>query len=145
VGVRQLIRKRPLEVQHLTLLSGKMLTVPTEAETVRIKSYLIVKRNQVRDYLDVAAMSGKYGPEVVAEWIRNIDDYYTDDTAADGSAPVYTQLLRQLSDPSPKDSGTLKNLGNYKGLDKRWADWDQVREQCNLISTELGSLMEQDS
>ena len=47
VGVRQFIRKRPLEVQQIRLPSGNQLTVPTEAEILRIKWYRIVKRDQV--------------------------------------------------------------------------------------------------
>ena len=60
-GVRQLIRNRPLEVTEVTLPSGHMLRVPTPDETLRIKGFLIVRRNQVRDYLDVAALSDRYG------------------------------------------------------------------------------------
>jgi hypothetical protein len=48
-GVRQLIRNRPLEVTEVELPSGQMLRVPTPEETLRIKGYLIVRRNQVRD------------------------------------------------------------------------------------------------
>ncbi len=51
-GVRQLIRSRPLEVAEVSLPSGQVLRVPTPDETLRIKGYLIVRRNQVRDYLD---------------------------------------------------------------------------------------------
>jgi hypothetical protein len=53
-GVRQLIRTRPLEVTEVALPSGHVLRVPAPDETLRIQGYLIVRRNQVRDYLDVA-------------------------------------------------------------------------------------------
>ncbi|MBT2497919.1 hypothetical protein J7E25_02305 [Agromyces sp. ISL-38] len=45
-GIRQLIRTRPLETQRVTLPSGRSLTVPTMAETLRVKGFLIVRRNQ---------------------------------------------------------------------------------------------------
>src|ERR1700678_2530541 len=61
-GVRQLIRIRPLETIQVTLPSGAVLTVPTAEETLRVKGYLIVRRNQTRDYLDVAALADRYGP-----------------------------------------------------------------------------------
>ena len=137
VGVRQLIRKTPLETQNITLPSGHVLVVPTEAETVRIKSYLIVKRNQVRDFLDVAAMSARYGAASVASWLLDIDEYYVDETAHPGSKAVLTQLLRQLADPQPKDSRTTQRLENYKGLDKRWADWSIVVDECQLVAHEI--------
>jgi hypothetical protein len=55
-GVRQMIRTRPLETTQVTLPSGRVLTVPTAEETLRIKGFLIAGRNQTRDYLDVAAL-----------------------------------------------------------------------------------------
>ena len=142
VGVRQLIRKRPLEVQKFELPSGQELTVPTEAEILRVKAYLIVKRNQVRDFLDVAALSGRYGAEQAAEWLVSIDEYYTDDTAPDGSRAVLTQLVRQLSSPTPKDSRIIRDLANYKGLTKRWSSWDRVAEECRDLAQCLLSVEE---
>ncbi|MDR1151364.1 MAG: hypothetical protein LBK72_02605, partial [Bifidobacteriaceae bacterium] len=56
-GVRQLIRRRPLETERYRLPDGADVTVPTMDETLRIKAFLVVKRNQVRDYLDVAALA----------------------------------------------------------------------------------------
>src|ERR1700733_3806375 len=56
-GVRQMIRTRPLETMQVILPSGRVLTVPTAEETLRIKGFLIVRRNQTRDYLDVARLA----------------------------------------------------------------------------------------
>jgi hypothetical protein len=53
--------QRPLEVAEVTLPSGHVLRVPTADETLRIKGYLVVRRNQVRDYIDVAAASDRCG------------------------------------------------------------------------------------
>jgi hypothetical protein len=47
-GVRQLIRQQPLETMALNH-QGERLTVPTEAEILRIKAVLILKRNATRD------------------------------------------------------------------------------------------------
>src|SRR5215831_5314070 len=77
-GVRQLIRSRPLEVTEVELPSGQKLRVPTPDETLRIKGYLIVRRNQVRDYLDVVALSDRYGIPHSAQVLARIDLYYTD-------------------------------------------------------------------
>ncbi len=135
VGVRQLIRKLPLEVQKIRLPSGHEITVPTEAELVRIKAYLIVKRNQVRDYLDVGAMSSKYGPELVARWLLDLDEYYADDSAP--PMAVLSQLLKQLAVPSPRDSRTTARLDDYKGLSARWSDWGEVVAECQMLSAEI--------
>ena len=141
VGIRQLIRKRPLEVQRIVLPGGGELTVPTEAELLRVKAYLIVKRNQVRDFLDVAALAGRYGADQAAKWLLNIDEYYTDDTAAAGSRPVLGQLQRQLSDPHPRDTRTISSLADYKGVSRRWSSWEHVVEECQELSGELDKLL----
>ncbi|GAA4377198.1 hypothetical protein [Agromyces bauzanensis] len=72
-GIRQLTRMRPLETQRFRLPSGRSLTVPTMAETLRIKAYLIVKRNQTRDYLDVAALATRFGVDAAAGELAAID------------------------------------------------------------------------
>lgn len=135
-GVRQLIRNRPLEVAEVTLPSGQVLRVPTPDETLRIKGYLIVRRNQVRDYLDVAALSDKYGITHAADVLRHIDAYYTDQRGP-GPEGVATQLARQLADPKPADARTITQLGRYKGLDARWADWGNVTSVCRLLAVEM--------
>lgn len=132
-GVRQLIRLRPLEVQKVTLPSGKTITVPTLDETVRIKGYLIVKRNQMRDYLDVAALSGRFGTVHVGRVLAHIDEYYTDEKHAE-DRPVQAQLARQLVDPSPKDRSRVAELSRYKGLEPRWQRWEDVVAECRRLS-----------
>lgn len=123
-GVRQLIRKRPLECREATLPSGRTLRVPTAAETLRIKGFLCVKRNQVRDYLDVAALADRYGIDNAATVLARIDDYYADEQRGDEA--VATQLARQLAAPAPADSTRTSELGTYKGLAAQWHDWKSV-------------------
>ena len=123
-GVRQLIRTVPLEVREVGLPSGRTVRVPTAAETLRIKAFLIVKRNQVRDYLDVAALAESYGLGRAAQVLAEIDRYYSD-PAAQGR-PVASQLVRQLADARPKDVRVLEQLSGYKGLASRWHDWSIV-------------------
>jgi len=135
-GVRQLIRNRPLEVAEVSLPSGQVLRVPTPDETLRIKGYLIVRRNQVRDYLDVAALSDKYGIAHAGDVLRHIDAYYTDQRGP-GPEGVATQLARQLADPKPADARTITQLGRYKGLDARWADWGNVTSVCRSLAVEM--------
>ncbi|HTZ29023.1 MAG TPA: hypothetical protein VMC83_33790 [Streptosporangiaceae bacterium] len=135
-GVRQLIRNRPLEVTEVTLPSGHVLRVPTPDEILRIKGYLVVRRNQVRDYLDVAALSDRYGISHSAEVLSHIDIYYSDQRGS-GPEGVATQLARQLADPRPADARTIKQLGRYKGLDPRWTDWGNVVDVCRRVAVEM--------
>lgn len=137
-GVRQLIRARPLEVVEVALPSGRSLRVPTLEEILRIKGYLIVTRNQTRDFLDVAALSERTGLMAAASVLGGIDDYY--DAQRTGGLTVLSQLVRQLSEPKPKDSRTVRELNRYKQLEERWHDWSAVAEQCrDLARSILGS------
>jgi hypothetical protein len=135
-GVRQLIRSKPLEVIEVELPSGQKLRVPTPEETLRIKGYLIVRRNQVRDYLDVAALSDRYGIPESGQVLARIDLYYTDQRGPD-AAGVATQLARQLADPRPADQRTIRQLGSYKGLDARWTTWETVVGVCRSLAVEM--------
>lgn len=135
-GVRQLIRRKPLEVTEVELPSGHKLRVPTPDETLRIKGYLIVRRNQVRDYLDVAALSDRYGIPHSGQVLARIDLYYTDQRGP-GAEGVATQLARQLADPRPADQRTIRRLGSYKGLDARWTTWANVTGVCRSLAAEM--------
>ncbi len=58
-GVRQLIRTEPLETTTVDV-EGAALTIPTEAEILRIKGVLILRRNATRDYLDFVALATEW-------------------------------------------------------------------------------------
>jgi hypothetical protein len=125
-GVRQMIRKAPLEVAKVALPSGAEVTVPTVEETLRIKGFLVVRRNQTRDYLDLAALSDHVGCDQAAETLAHIDDFYADQHGVgDGIA---SQLVRQLSDPQPADRSVIDQLSSYRRLRRRWSDWSAVTE-----------------
>lgn len=123
-GVRQMIRKTPLEVTKLQLASGSEITVPTVEETLRIKAFLTVRRNQTRDYLDLAALADHVGIDHAAKVLGSIDDYYADQHGeGDG---VASQLVRQLSNPQPADRSTTRQLHSYRRLRRRWSEWAAV-------------------
>jgi hypothetical protein len=124
-SVRQLLRERPLEVAELNV-RGKRLVAPTAAETLRIKVWLALTRNQTRDYLDVAALADRIGLDEAGSILRGIDDYYAD--VNHHPQAVATQLVRQLSDPRPRDAEVTTQLSRYKRLDARWHDWSAVTD-----------------
>ena len=124
-GVRQMIRTKPLELVEIRLSSGRTLRVPTLEEILRIKAFLIVRRNQTRDYLDVVALADRAGSRRAAEVLAAIDEYYSDQHGA--GEGVASQLARQLADPRPADASVTVQLSSYRILDERWADWGRVR------------------
>jgi hypothetical protein len=134
-GVRQMIRQRPLEVAEATLPSGATLVVPTEDESLRIKGFLVVRRNQTRDYLDVAALADHMGIGQAAATLSHIDEYYADQRGSEDG--IATQLARQLADPKPKDISVTRQLGSYRKLARRWTSWTEV---CGILS-EVADLM----
>lgn len=135
-GVRQLIRRTPLEVTELRLPSGATVRVPTPDETLRIKAFLVVKRNQVRDYLDVAALADRYGLDHSAAVLARIDDFYGDQHDGHGQG-VASQIVRQLADPRPADTAALADLPRYKGLAPRWHQWAQVVAVCRELAVTI--------
>lgn len=134
-GVRQMIRKEPLEVTEVELPSGANVTVPTIEETLRIKAFLVVRRNQTRDYLDLAALADRLGLDRAAEVLARIDDYYGDQHP--GGDGVASQLVRQLSDPRPADRSVTEQLGSYRRLRKRWSDWNAVTEVLGEVAARM--------
>lgn len=131
-GVRQMVRSRPLETVEVPLPSGLSVRAPTAEETLRVKAFLIVRRNQTRDYLDVVALAERHGAQSAADVLARIDDYYTDQHGE--GRGVAAQLLRQLADPRPKDVSVTRELGAYRNLDARWTDWHAVRAACKAIA-----------
>lgn len=123
-GLRQLRRTRPLEVAQIEVPGAGRLQVPTYAEMLRVKAYLVVLRNQVRDYLDVVALVETSSVTEAARVLAGVDDYYADRSGVADS--VLTALVQRLSEPSPRDEAVTHELASYKGLDERWHDWSAV-------------------
>jgi hypothetical protein len=133
-GVRQMIRRRPLETVEIEVGESGRLRVPTAEETLRIKAFLIVRRNQTRDYLDTAALSSRYGLEASAGVLADIDSYYGDQhleaSPEDPGLGVASQLVRQLADPRPADPSVTRELDSYRNLSGEWTSWKHVRRVC---------------
>ena len=49
---RSFERSSPVETTHVQLPTGDRLQIPTGAETLRLKGYLIMSRNSSRDYAE---------------------------------------------------------------------------------------------
>jgi len=136
-GLRQLRRKIPLQTVVVELPGGQHIRIPTIAEALRVKAYLIVQRNQVRDYLDVAALADRVGVPQAAGILSDIDSFYLDRSGDDES--VVSTLVPRLARPDPRDRQTPAELARYKGLVPRWQDWSETRRVCrDLAQTMLG-------
>ena len=134
-GLRNLRRTRPLETVSIDVAPGTSVIVPTLEEMLRVKAYLVVQRNVVRDYLDVVAIADHMGIARAGEVLRGIDDYYDDLSQAPGS--VRTSLALALVQPSPRDVDVIPELPRYRGLDPRWHEWSSVVAACATLALEV--------
>ena len=130
-GVRQMIRERPLQTQEIAV-RGVRLVVPTEEELLRIKAVLILRRNATRDYLDFAALSERLGLDRVRESLESFDEIYPQSSGES----ALQQLQVQLSNPMPYDLENT-NLTEYRRLQPKWHDWNQVKGICSTIAVEM--------
>ncbi len=128
-GVRQLIRDEPLETTKVEV-RGQKLTVPSQAEILRIKGVLILKRNATRDYLDFVALADFIGEGKVADALRHFDRLYPQPSGES----ALQQLQIQLAAPLPFDLDQVK-LSEYKHLGARWHDWEVVKTVCANCAT----------
>jgi hypothetical protein len=129
-GIRQMVRRRPLEVELVPGLAGS-IRVPTVREMARVKAWLILQRNATRDYLDFAALADRLGADAVSAVVE-MDDYYADQRGP-GGRRIATQLAKQLSEPAPYDLSEI-DLHHYRGLLARWQDWTEVLTMCRQLA-----------
>lgn len=134
-GLRQMRRTRSLETCEVDVGQGRTVVAPIAAEALRIKAFLVVQRNAVRDYLDVVALAEHLGLDSAVEVLSGIDAYYADRSGEQGS--VLTSLVIAFADPKPRDTDVIDELPRYKGLDVRYHRWDDVVEICRTLALRL--------
>lgn len=134
-GIRQLIRDEPLETIQIEY-HGEKITIPTEAEILRIKGVLILKRNATRDYLDFVALADHMGYEKMVIALQPFDMLYPQPN----QESALQQLQVQLAQPLPFDL-EAHNLAEYKNPHPRWHDWQNVRTACIECATVIFDLI----
>ena len=137
-GLRQLRRERPLETTTMPI-GDRVVTVPTPEEMLRIKAWLVVTRNKVRDYLDVVALADHLGVDRTVVALAEFDAYYQDIYQARRGRSIspLIQLARQLEAPSPGDLDTGLKVAHYKGIVPPWSDWSYIESRCREIGDGL--------
>jgi hypothetical protein len=133
-GIRQLIRRRPLEVEEVAI-GDRRLRVPTLEEILRVKAWLVLRRNATRDYLDVVALADRLGRPEAARVVAGLDDYYEDQIGPEGRR-IATQLARQMAEPAPYDLSEV-DLAHYRELEDRWRDWAHVVRAAQRLAADV--------
>jgi len=116
-------RNGPLETTDVLLPTGDRLQIPTGAETLRLKSYLIMSRNSTQDYADLADLVSCMDIRTAAAVLSGMDRYYCGEQS-DGPW-VASRLVRRLADPAPRGGQ------DYAG------DWASVRERCLAVAVAM--------
>lgn len=133
-GIRQLVRTRPLEIEEIETPAGT-LRVPTLEEMLRVKAWLVLRRNATRDYLDTVALADRLGIDAAVEVALSLDAYYEDQVGS-GGRRIATQLAKQLTDPAPFDLSDV-DLLTYRALLPRWQDWANVEGACSELARRM--------
>jgi hypothetical protein len=123
-------RRSPMETTKVQLPTGDRLQIPTGAETLRLKGYLIICRNTSRDYVDFADLVDSMETQTAAVVLASMDRYYCGDHSK--KQWVATQLVRHLSDPQPSDEHDTR----MSGPDAE-ADWARVRGCCLSVAVAM--------
>jgi hypothetical protein len=132
-GIWECIRTVPLEftaADHIGV--GVCTGVPTETETLRIKSMLILLRNAAQDYREFAALASHMGVERSVDALIGLDQIYAQ---TNGASPLQ-QLLAQLADARPFDATPPTRYENDWPTPQE-PDWLAVQRICAHLATTI--------
>ncbi|MGB3284346.1 MULTISPECIES: MMPL family transporter [Mycolicibacter] len=127
-----LTRCRPMETAAVQLPTGDRLQVPTCAETLRLKGYLLMSRNSPRDYRELAELVDVLDPQTVAAALGGVDRYYSGQPA--DRQWMATQLVCRLADPEPVER-EVDNSGD--GAPPAGTEWEHVRARCLAVAVSM--------
>jgi hypothetical protein len=122
LGLRQQRREAPLRT-----MTVQGLRVPTPAETLVIKAFLMQDRRATRDYLDVAALADLLGEESAARSLSYLNLVYPA-----GAAQTTLTRFAEASEADPADL-VMVDLRSYKSLRAPFTDWSFVAEACRKL------------
>jgi uncharacterized membrane protein YdfJ with MMPL/SSD domain len=127
-------RRSPVETTNVQLPTGDRLQIPTGAETLRLKAYLIMCRNSSRDYAEFAELVDALEPETAAVVLAGMDRYYC--CQPPRQLWLATQLVRRLADPHPSDIDD-EHYSNPEAEPDLGPDWEEIRQRCLSVAVAM--------
>lgn len=118
IGIRQLRRSEPLDA-----VECDGLWVPTLAELLRVKAYLLSDRRAVRDFIDVCALLRTAGPEESLAAMESFSDLYGGLSSA-GALTAFAEAAHD--EPVDKDDVDLES---WRSLDPAYRNLATVIEE----------------
>jgi hypothetical protein len=132
VGFRQSLRTSPIETVKAATPYGD-LVIPTLDEMIGMKAYLLYQRNEVRDFLDFAALTECTNEGEVIASLMKLDERYGELQ----TSSVRLEVSRTLAKPAPVDLEST-DLSYYKALADEWHDWSRTETICRNFGLMLG-------
>lgn len=126
LGIRQQRGTTELDVERL-----RGMWVPTAAEALRIKVFMVTDRKATRDYLDVAALADMLGTEGSDEALRTLNVHYP----GEGNQTCATKFA-DYSQQDPVDLPKV-DLKMYRALKPPYDDWRYLRETVSELGHRL--------
>ncbi|QZT63063.1 MMPL family transporter [Mycolicibacterium austroafricanum] len=129
-GEPRIERISPMETTNVLLPTGDRLQIPTGAETLRLKGFLIMSRNTARDYHDFTELVDSMDVDTAADVLAGMDRYYAGQPAR--AHWVATQLVRRLAEPLPADGPDIAAAGADEET-----EWAKVRQRCLSVAVAM--------
>ncbi len=129
-GEPRIERISPMETTNVLLPTGDRLQIPTGAETLRLKGFLIMSRNTARDYRDFTELVDSMDVDTAADVLAGMDRYYAGQPAR--THWVATQLVRRLAEPLPSDGPDIAAAGADEET-----EWARVRQRCLSVAVAM--------
>lgn len=126
MGVRQSRRTVPYEK-----MQQHGVWVPTPAEALRIKAFLLTERKATRDYLDVAALADLLGEEASVAALSYLNLLYE----PVGNQTCLTKFA-EVCLQEPLDLPEV-DLRTYKGIVQPYDSWAYVSARCKALAREV--------
>lgn len=112
IGIRQLRRSEPLDAVEV-----EGLWVPTLAELLRVKAYLLSDRRAVRDFIDVCALVRTAGPHASLAAMHSFDALYGGLSSAGALAAFAEAAYDDPVDIDDVDPGSWRSLAaDYRDM-----------------------------
>jgi hypothetical protein len=124
VGFRLPRRQSAIQTVSVETAHGA-LVVPTLAEMIAIKAFLLYWRNATRDYLDFAAMTTCAPQDEVLESLLKLDEHYR----GLQTTSIRLEVAKALANARPFDL-EMADLSRYRALLPQWRNWQRVEEIC---------------
>jgi hypothetical protein len=125
--IRERARSGPLETTVEVGPWGEV-EVPTLAEVLRIKAWLVISRNAARDYRDTTAIAERLASEKAIFALATLDDLYPQSNGAS----ALQQLVRQLAEPLSFDE-----IGSSHLVQAPWNECPYIVRRCRALAVDL--------